>query len=344
MANMASSKAQSVQRLLSGRDKVAAILLALSKPAAARLLKYFDEQEIRELAKSAAGLGIVPRKVLDDILEEFAGKVSDGTDLQGTVGETEMLLSGVVPPEQIADIMADLRGNIVRNVWPRLSQMPETPVAQYIVKEHPQVAAFILSKASPAAAASVLELVPNELRKELMRRMLSMKNVMDLPLVVLEFVLNDELLHNAGNQSGPNIHARIADIINRMPREQMDEVFSNLSEFRPKEAEKVKGLLFTFDDIMKLSPASVAKLFDQVPPERVILALHEADAELSELILSALGARSRRLIEQELESGASPTQKDVVKARRAIADLALQLAEKGVIDLHENEDDGGGVA
>lgn len=342
MANMASSKAQSVQRLLSGRDKVAAILLALSKPVAARLLKYFDEQEIRELAKSAAGLGLVPRKVLDDILEEFASKVSDGTDLQGTVGETEQLLSGVVPPEQIADIMADLRGNIVRNVWPRLSQMPETPVAQYIMKEHPQVAAFILSKANPAAAASVLEVVPNELRKELMRRMLTMKHVMDLPIVVLEFVLNDELLHNAGNQSGPNIHARIADIINRMPREQMDEVFSNLSEFRPKEAEKVKGLLFTFDDIMKLSPDAVAKLFDQVPPERVILALYQADTDLSERILSSLGARSRRLIEQELESGASPTQRDVGKARRAIADLALQLAEKGVIDLHENEDELGG--
>jgi flagellar motor switch protein FliG len=117
----------------------------------------------------------------------------------------------------------------------------------------------------------------------------------------------------------------------------MDEVFAALSEFRPKEAEKVKSLLFTFDDIVKLRPEAVAKLFDQVPPEQVVLALSGAEKELSEIILGALGSRSRRIIEQELASGANPSQKDVHKARRAIADLTLRLSEKGEIDIHGDE-------
>lgn len=325
-------------RQLTGREKVAALLLSMGKPLATRILKHFDENEMRVLVKSAADLGTIPRSTLDHIIDEFTRKVETGADLEGSAGEAEQLLTGVVPPDQLAEIMSDVRGEDKRSVWPRLSQMPDTPVAQYLMKEHPQVAAYVLSKASPHCAAAVLELLPNELRKDLMRRMLTIKAVLDLPQHILEKSLNDELLHNASRASGQDIHARIADIINRMKREHMDEVFQALTEYRPKEAEKVKGLLFTFDDIIKLRPDAVAKLFDQIPAERVILALKGADKKLSELILSALGARARRMIEQELASGSTASPRDVNKARRAIADLALEMADRGKIDLHGDEE------
>jgi flagellar motor switch protein FliG len=123
-----------------------------------------------------------------------------------------------------------------------------------------------------------------------------------------------------------------------MSREHVDEVFTALNDFRPKEAEKVKGLLFTFDDIAKLRPEAVAKLFDQIPPEQVILALHGAEKPISDLILGGLGARSKRMIEQELTSGATPPSRDVQKARRTIADLALKMSERGLIDIHGDDE------
>lgn len=325
-------------RKLSGRDKVAALLLAMGKPLASRILKHFDEHEIRALVKSASELGTVPRPVLDNVIDEFTAKIGEGSDLEGTAGEAEQLLQGILPADQLAELMADIRGEDKRSVWPRLSQMLETPIAQYLMKEHPQVAAFVLSKASPACTAAVLELMPNEMRKDLMRRMLTIKHVLDLPIEIIEKSLNDDLLHGASRNRDQDVHARIADIINRMKREHMDEVFEDLNEFRPKEAEKVKGLLFTFEDITKLRPEDVAALFDQVPPERVILALKGAEKKLSELILSSLGARSRRMIEQEVNSGGHVPQRDVLKARRAIADLALTLADKGKIELHGDEE------
>ena len=327
------------KRVLTGRDKAAALLLAMGKPFANRVLKHFEEDEIRTVAESAAALGTVPRGMLDDLITEFTAKVSSGTDLHATATEVEQLLTGLVPPEMIAKILQDLQsaGGDKRAVWPRLSQMSETPLAQYLMKEHPQVAAFVLSKATPLKAAAVLEAMPHELRSDLMRRMLTMKHVMEQPLAIVEAALHEELLHKGAGTGGVNIHARIADIINRMSREHMDEVFTALNEYRPKEAEKVKGLLFTFDDIIKLRKEAVSKLFDQIPPERVILALYDADKTLAELILGSLGSRSRRMIETELTSGVMPSLRDVLKARRAIADLALELSEKGLIDIHEDE-------
>jgi flagellar motor switch protein FliG len=323
---------------MSGREKAAALLLAMGKPLAARVLKYFEEEEIKTVAESAARLGTIPRPVLNVIIQEFTQKADAGTDLHSTLDEVELMLKGVVPPERIAEIMQDLRGVDKRAVWPRLSMMQEIPVANHLMKEHPQVAAFVVSKASPAAAAAVLEAMPGEVRSELMRRMLTMKHVFDFPVSVLEDSLHEELLHKGGAGGGENIHAKIADVINRMSRDHMDEVFEALNQFRPKEAEKVKGLLFTFDDIIKLRPEAVAKLFDQVAPEQVVLSLTGAEAHLSERILSALGSRARRIIEQELKSGANPPPKDIHKARRAIADLALKLSEKGEIDIHGDEE------
>jgi flagellar motor switch protein FliG len=337
MADNAAVDAIFAPRKLSGREKVAALLLAMGKPLAARILKHFDEEEIKQLAKSAAELGTVPRRMLDQIVEEFTGDLSVGSDLRGSIGEAERLLSGVVPQEQLAEIMQDVRGDHTGAVWPRLSQMSELPVSQFLAREHPQVAAFVLSKAAPPLAAAVLETLPSDLRNELMRRMLTMKLVMDHPLKILEVALSEELLRKAARNSGQDVHARIADIINRMKREHMDEVFEVLNEYRPKEAEKVKALLFTFDDLVKLTPEAVQKVFEQIPPERVILALQGADQTLTELILSSLGARNRRMIEQELQGGGNAAPKDVQKARRAVADLVLEMSQRGQIDLHPEE-------
>jgi len=327
----------SAKRIFSGRDKAAALLMAMGKPLAARVLKYFEEEEIKSVAESAANLGTIPRSTLDDIIKEFTEKAGTGSDLHTTLEEVEKLLTGVVPNERIAEIMQDLRGIDKRAVWSRLSQMSEIPVANYLMREHPQVAAYVISRATPVSAAAVLEVMPGEMRSELMRRMLTMKHVRDVPVEILEDALNDELLHKGMNAGGNDIHSRIADVINRMSRDHMDEVFAALNEFRPKEAEKVKGLLFTFEDIVNLSPDAVATLFDQVPPEQVVLALAGAEDNIKEIILSALGTRSRRIIEQELIT-AKPSNKDTNKARRAIADLVLRLSEKGEIDIHGDDE------
>jgi len=123
-----------------------------------------------------------------------------------------------------------------------------------------------------------------------------------------------------------------------MDRQQMEEVLSDLEQRRPKDAKLVRGLLFTFDDISRLSAADRVKLFDSVPVERTILALQGASAALREQVLASVSSRSRRMIEQEISSGANVPARDISKARRAIADQALELAEQGQIDIGQQEE------
>ena len=115
---------------------------------------------------------------------------------------------------------------------------------------------------------------------------------------------------------------RLAEIMNKLERQQMNDILDSLMQHRPKEARRVKKLLFTFEDIAQMTAANRGKLVDQIPTERTMLALRGADPTLQDIILSCLSGRSRRMIEQELSSGAPVPQKEIMAARRAIADLS----------------------
>jgi flagellar motor switch protein FliG len=132
----------------------------------------------------------------------------------------------------------------------------------------------------------------------------------------------------------------MADIINKMERDHMEDVLASLAEARPKSAEILKGLLFTFDDIVKLTPRDRTTMFDQISPDLVVLALKGTTDEFRGIVLSALSSRVRRMVEHELNGKDPVPQRDVVEARRAITDLALDMAARGEIVINsENEDE-----
>ncbi len=325
-------------RPLRGADKVAALLLSINQPLAGRILKYFDPVELRLITRAAADLGVVPANAVENLVEEFSEQFTVGADLQGAAGEAEHLLAGVLPPEQVAELMSDVMGSANQSIWEKLSAIQESTFANYLAKEHPQTASLILSKVSPQCAAKVMGFMQRELRNQLMRRMLVPKPVADAVLRIIEATLKDDLLLNVARNIAADTHSRMADIINKMEREQMEDVLVSLAESKPKEAEILRGLLFTFDDIIKLSPRARTTLFDKVPTDKVVIALKGADPAFRDIVLSSLASRARRLVEHELNNGSSVPQRDILKARRAVADLALEMAERNEIELTTMED------
>ena len=320
-------------RRLKGSDKVAALLLAMGKPVAGRLLKHFDPLELRQITKSASGLGAVPTPVLEALVEEFSAQFSNGLDLLGNAGEAEQLLTGAFPPEQVADILSDVLGSSNSGMWEKLAGIPENVFAAYLLKEHPQTAAFILSKLSPSHAAKISAEFPRDFRNEALRRMLSLESVPDSTLRSIEGVLQEDLLNAAARHSGASPHTRMANIINQLEPEAMEDVLQSLALARPKEVEILRKLLFSFDDMLKLSAKARATVFDKIPTERVVLALRGSQAEFRDAVLSSLTSRARRLVESELDDGSVVSPRDVAKARRAIADLVLDMVQRSEIEI-----------
>ena len=326
-------------KVLKGPERVATLLFAMGKPAASKILRHFSEEEIRLVTKSAAQLGPVSPTQIEQLVEEFASNFSDGADLVGGAAHIEKLLTGILSPEQIANIMSEVVGNANRSIWERISTVTESAIASYLMKEHPQTAALILSKVKPSCAAKVMTQLPQPLRNNLMRRMLSMKPIVDETMKNIEKTLHEDFMANFSKNAGADTHAKIADIINKMERDHMEDVLTSLSSVRPKSAEILRGLLFTFDDIVKLAPKDRTTLFDQVPPDRVVLALKGTNEDFRKVVLSALSSRVRRMIEHELNSKEPSAHRDIAEARRTITDLALEMAGRGEIVINSETED-----
>ncbi|MCL8381159.1 MULTISPECIES: flagellar motor switch protein FliG [Xanthobacter] len=320
-------------RPLQGIDRVAALLMAMGTPAANRVMKHFEADEIRLITRSIASLKPVSTAQIESLVEDFASNFAGGANLVGTVADVERLLQGVLPPEQIADIMNDIMGAANQSIWDRISTVNENVLATYVAKEHPQTAALMLSKVKPACAAKVLSFIPEDKRNGIMRRMLTFKPIVDATMQVIERTVHEDFMMNFSRNAGADPHARMADIINKMDRDAMETVLASLASTRPKSAEILKGLLFTFDDIVKLTPRARTALFDQVPTDKLVLALKGTDPEFREIILQSLGARVRRMVEQEMAGSEPAPAKDVMEARRTVTDLALDMAGRGEIEI-----------
>ncbi|WP_319773796.1 flagellar motor switch protein FliG [Breoghania sp.] len=337
-ANVSAEQQRRAQPLR-GIQKVAALLLAMGKPNASRLLRHFDQEEIRLITLNAAQLGAVSSSELDSLADEFLNQFAHGASLFGTAGEVEKMLDGVLPEDAVSEIMSDVLGNSNRSIWDRITTVSETVLANYLAKEHPQTAALILSKIRPTSAAKVLSQLPTPLRNQLMRRMLSIKPIVQEIMRDVEKTLHEDFMLNLSGSMEADSFARMADILNKMDREHMEEALTSLNDERPKSAEMLKGLLFTFDDIVNLNARTKMAVFDQISTDNVVMALKGTSPQFRESILSSLTSRMRRIVEFELNSGQPSTQREVLEARRTITDLALEMAGRGEIDLNPKQEE-----
>jgi flagellar motor switch protein FliG len=316
----------------SGAEKVAVLLLALGRPRAAKLLKRFDPDELKVLTQLAGDLQPIGAPDLEVLVEEFAQKFSSGINFMGTEKEVKSLLSDVMGEDGFATAMTEDLEQAVEaplQVWEEITKIKDDELRAYLSQEHPQTAAIILSKIEPGMAAKIVAGFPALQRNDLLIRMLGIKKTSDDALRAIEQAIAEDWLAKTTSAS----HAGIADILNRLDKAQSDELLKDLAQTRPEDARTLKSMLFTFTELANLPAKNLTVLLDQVPIERLVQALKGTDAVFQSTILSSLAARSRRMVEAELQGGGSASDREVADARREIVDIVLKMMASGELVL-----------
>ena len=322
------------ERLLSGPEKAAALLLMLGPPTAGRLLKRFDQPDLRVVARAAAGLGAVASATLDRLVEEFAADFSAGTNLLGDAGQARTLLAEALPAAEVEDLIGSaLAEEDAQDVWRALARMPESAIVRFLVTERPATAAYILSRFDSPLAARIVSALPRDRRNAALCGLIAPHAISPRAGEVVEAALREMLKTSqvaTGDIEGP---ARIAGIINNLEPDAAEDVMRAIGESRPKDAAVLKTMLFSFNDLARLGERARALLFDRASIDVVVMALRGTDAEFRNAVLSSMPSRGRRLVEGELSSGASAPARDVAKARKAITDIVLGMAARNEIEL-----------
>ena len=319
------------------QEKVAILLLSLGNPLGPKLLQNLSAGDVKAVMESASTLGTIDRDDLESLVDDFAAQFAKALGIDTGLQTVRNLVEQAFSADQLASMLGSSPLAVVEPVWGKFQGGSENLLAPYLLDEHPQTAAFILSNLDPDVAARCLATLPREMREAAAKRLLDLRPVTDRASRLLQDCLQEDLLVKAeqgGDQQGV---IRLATLMNRLDREQQAAMLEAIAASRPDAARELRGLVFSFEDIERLLQPARLTLFDKVPTEQVIPALRGMPAGFKEAVLSALSARSKRMVEAELQNDNGQVAKEGLAARRTIADLALQLAQRGEIALPKDE-------
>ncbi len=318
-------------RALTGSEKAAVLMLSLNEEQAGRLFEQLDEEEIRELSQSIAQLGKVSPAVIEKIYVEFAGQLSSTGTLVGSFDATERLLSKYIGHERVSSIMEEIRGPAGRTMWDKLGNVNEEVLANYLKNEYPQTVAVILTKIKTEHAANVLKLLPEQFAMEVVLRMLKMEPVQKEILEDIEKTLRNEFMSNLSRTARKDPHELIADLFNSMDRSAEHRFLSGLEERNKQSADRIRALMFTFDDLAYIDSNSIQTLLKGIDKSKLGLALKGASDPLKDLFFKNMSERAGKILKDDMDTMGMVRLKDVDEAQAEIVRVAKELADKGEI-------------
>src|SRR5579872_1364132 len=256
-------------RKLTGVQKAAMFLMAIGEDAAIKLFAMMDDDEIRELSSIMSGLGTVNADIVERVFMEFAESVSASGALVGNQDSTERLLVKALGKGRVDSIMEEIRGPAGRTTWDKLGNVSEEILANFLKNEYPQTIAVVLSKIKPDHASRVLSLLPEGFAMEVVMRMLHMEAVQKDVLESIEKTLRTEFMSNLARTARRDAHEMMAEIFNNLDRNTESRFLTALEERNREAAEKIKQLMFTFEDLIRLDTAGVQTLLRHVETEKL---------------------------------------------------------------------------
>jgi flagellar motor switch protein FliG len=318
-------------RSLTGPEKAAIFLLSLGEEHATKLWQMMDEEEIKELSQIMSNLGTVSSNLVEKLLIEFVSQISSTGSLMGSYESTERLLQRFMPGDKVGAIMEEIRGPAGRTMWDKLANVNESVLANYLKNEYPQTVAVVLSKIKSEHAARVLAALPEEFALEVVQRMLRMESVQKDILDKVEQTLRVEFMSNLARTAKRDSHEMMAEIFNNFDRQTESRFLTALEERSRDSSERIKALMFTFEDLAKLDPGSIQTLLRHVEKDKLALALKGATDSLRDVFFSNLSERAGKILREDMEALGPVRLKDVDEAQMRMVNVAKDLANKGEI-------------
>ncbi|HYI68181.1 MAG TPA: flagellar motor switch protein FliG [Skermanella sp.] len=334
---MAALRIREDYRTLTGPEKAAIMMLALGEEHATKLFTHMDDEEIRELSQTMANLGTVSSTIIERLFVEFAEQISSTGSLVGTYESTERLLLKVLDNDKVNQIMEDIRGPAGRTMWDKLANVNETVLANYLKNEYPQTVAVVLSKIKGEHAARVLAQLPESFAMEVVMRMLRMESVQKEVLDDVERTLRTEFMSNLARTSRRDAHEMMAEIFNNLDRNTESRFLAALEERNRDSAERIKALMFTFEDLSKLDPSGVQTLLRVVDKPKLGLALKGSSETLRDLFFTNMSERAAKIMREDMAAMGPVRLRDVDEAQMYMVQVAKDLAARGEIVMAEGK-------
>lgn len=319
---------------LKGFDKAAILINYLGQNAVKVLLKRMDDGDIRKLLSVMNKYRVVPIHVTKRVLEEYYEMISEA--------EEYIFSESVASKDMIVDALGEDRARGILgglNIASGSSRSLESlemvdakSLATFLVSEHPQTVAVILSHLEPEKKGEVLKRLPEALQAEVVLRMANLEHVDPELISEIDKVLKNQLANTASVEQGTLGGVQpVAEMLNVMDKNTESSIMSRLEEKDPLLAEEIRKLMFVFDDIIKIDDRGIQVLLKEVANDKLLLALKTASEEIKNKFFKNLSQRAAEMLREDLSSMGPSRLSDVEGAQQEIVNAARRLEAEGKI-------------
>jgi flagellar motor switch protein FliG len=320
---------------LPGTQRAAILLMSLGEQDAANLLKQLDAKDVQKLGVAMSELKEVTRDQMTSVLQNFIGVADAKADVAASSQDYVRRVLTQAVGKHKADLLLDrLSTGQPGQGIEALKWMEAKAVAQIVAREHPQIGAIVLAHLDPEHASSILALLPEEMRTDILLRIASLQEVPQTALNEL-----DQIVEKQANAPAPPPLRQIggaktvANILNAMVKDQSTAELGKIEQADGEMHQKIKDLLFIFDNLLSVDDRGIQAILREVGSDSLALALRGADPDVADKVLRNMSKRAAEILRDDMEARGPVKLAEVEAAQKEIVAIAQRLAEEGTINL-----------
>ncbi|MFP4312061.1 MAG: flagellar motor switch protein FliG [Nitriliruptoraceae bacterium] len=319
--------------VLNRSQKAAAVLLAVGPEIASKVLAHLDEEEVEQLTVEIATLGNISSSQLENILTEFQSEAEAHQHLL-TGGEKharELMrrIHGSHADEIVDRLLATTQAQPFHFV--RLHEPAE--VLQHLRDEHPQTVALVLAHLPARLGATLLAGLEKSVQTSVATRLATLERADPAVVKRVEETLRarlGEVRRRSGRRDGVK---ELADLLNQTDRATERIILSELEAKDPALAERVRALMFVFEDLITLDDRSLQEVLRQVEPVRLAVAFKGISEDLRDHLERNLSERARTNVAEEMDLMGPVRLSEVEEAQSEIVRIVHELEKEGLITM-----------
>ncbi|MFM2407916.1 MAG: flagellar motor switch protein [Pseudomonadota bacterium] len=318
-----------------GIEKSAIFLMTLGESEAAEVLKYLEPKEVQKISTAMVTLKNLTREQIADVFNDFlvcaSGKTSIGMDSKEYI---RSMLIKALGDDKAASLLDRIMHNSDTSGIESLKWMDPAAVAELVGNEHPQIIATILVHLEPDQAASILKLLTERTRNDVLLRISTLDGVQPVALRELNDVLS-RLMSGSGS-SKKNLQGGVgtaAEILNFMGSTLEAAMIDNVRTYDPELAQKIEDKMFVFENVLEIDDRGIQLILREVQSESLIVSLKGASEELREKIFKNMSSRAAEMMREDLESKGPVKLSDVEANQKEILKIVRRLSDEGQISL-----------
>ena len=320
---------------MNGTQQAALLLMTLGEKEAAEVLKYLGATEEQRLGSAMASLDNVTRSEANTVLDVFITDVEEHTALgMNTQGYVRKLLSNAFGPQKANAFIDRIMTGEDAQGLDALKWMSAREVTDIILDEHPQIISIVLAYLDSVTAAEVVELLPDEMRSDILMRVASLTDIQQTALAEIESLIAAKS-SEAGRSGVRKVGGEkvAASIVNALKPERGEAL---LDEIKGKDAglsERIQEMMFVFETLLDVDDRGIQALLREISNDLLVVALKGCDPAISDKLLGNMSKRAATLLREDMEAKGPIKLSEVETAQKEILDVARRLADAGDINL-----------